>query len=131
VTASPVRIRTTSSTLVTKIFPSPIRPVRADFSTSSTTWATRSSGTMISILILEGNQPRIPPPVQFGVPLLAAEPLDLGNRHPWTPMSFSDSFTSSSLNGLMIASTFFIGSPLRPPSKQRSYQPGSEPSRRR
>src|SRR5262245_11128170 len=47
---SPVRIRTTSSTEVTKIFPSPIRPVRADFSIVSTTFDTMSSLTMISSL---------------------------------------------------------------------------------
>src|SRR5262245_26659341 len=42
---SPVRMRITSSTVVTKIFPSPILPVRAASVTTSTTFAALSSGT--------------------------------------------------------------------------------------
>src|SRR5215472_13150203 len=49
---SPVRIRMTSSTLVTKIFPSPILPVRAVSVMTSTTFAALSSGTRIWIFTL-------------------------------------------------------------------------------
>src|SRR3970282_1119412 len=109
---SPVRMRMTSSTLVTKIFPSPIRPVRADFSTSSTTWATRSSGTMISILSLGRKSTTYSAPRYSSVcPFCRPNPLTSETVIPWTPMSFRASFTSSSLNGLMMASIFFMSSP--------------------
>src|SRR6478752_796927 len=45
---SPVRIRTASSTGLTKILPSPMRPVLALFSMASITWWTIWSGTTIS-----------------------------------------------------------------------------------
>src|SRR5674476_835631 len=49
---SPVLIRTTSSTLVTDVLPSPIRPVFADFSIASTTCGRIESVTIISSFIL-------------------------------------------------------------------------------
>ncbi len=50
--------------------------------------------------------------VKLGMPLLPAEALDLGDRDARTPTSCRASFTSSSLNGLMIASIFFTAAPL-------------------
>jgi len=45
------------------------------------------------------------------VPLLTPNPLTSDTVMPTTPMPVSASFTSSSLNGLMIASIFFICPP--------------------
>src|SRR5882724_12099082 len=49
---SPVRIRTASSTSSTKIFPSPIRPVRAAFRIASSAGSTCSGMRTISIFTL-------------------------------------------------------------------------------
>ncbi|EEI86820.1 hypothetical protein HMPREF0072_0616, partial [Anaerococcus lactolyticus ATCC 51172] len=49
---SPVRMRMTCSTAVTKILPSPILPVPADDWIASITASARSSVTTVSILIL-------------------------------------------------------------------------------
>jgi disulfide bond formation protein DsbB len=48
---SSVRMRTACSIELTKIFPSPIFPVRALWATAATACSAWSSGTMISILI--------------------------------------------------------------------------------
>ena len=51
--------------------------------------------------------------IELRVPFLSAKPFASVTVIPWRPAACSASFTSSSLNGLMIASTFFIKSPAR------------------
>ena len=53
------------------------------------------------------------PAINLFVPLLPAVAANIGDRHAIDPMLFSASFTSSSLNGWMIASIFFICSPYQ------------------
>jgi len=70
---SPVRMRTTCSSVVTKIFPSPILPVRAELSMASMTRSTMPShlGQEVDHVLRAA--------VQLGVALLAAEALDFGH----------------------------------------------------
>ena len=77
-----MRIRITSSTGVTKIFPSPIFPVRALSVITSTTFAALSSGHENLNLHLRQKIHRIlSAPIELGVSLLAAESFDLFHRH--------------------------------------------------
>ena len=59
--------------------------------------------------------------VELGVSLLPPKPLGLGDRYPWNATSCNASFTSSNLNGLMIASIFFIASRLPAPRRQTRH----------
>ena len=113
---SPVRIRTASSTGITKILPSPMRPVLALFSIASDDLMhhlVRNDdfelhlrhevhdvrGAAIDFFLAAGAGRSPSPSVQTVM--------------PWMPTSDRASFTSSSLKGLMIASTFFISLSVR------------------
>src|SRR5262249_30955491 len=106
---SPVRMRITSSTGRTKIFPSPIFPDLAARSMASTTRGAWSSSTTISIFTLGRKSTTYSAPLYSSVwPRCRPNPFTSTAVRPWTPTSASASFTSSSLKGLMIASIFFI-----------------------
>src|SRR5580704_14188022 len=109
---SPVRMRTASSTGTTKIFPSPMRPVLALFSMASITSLTRLSGTTTSTFTLGTKSTTYAEPRYTSfLPPVRPKPLTSVTVMPWMPTSARASFTSSSLNGLMMASTFFNGPP--------------------
>ena len=102
-------MRTASSTGATKIFPSPIRPVLALFSIASMTLPTMESGTTISSFTFGTKSTTYAEPRETSFfPPVRPKPLTSVTVMPWMPTSARASFTSSSLNGLMIASTFFI-----------------------
>src|SRR5262249_12710499 len=106
---SPVRMRMISSIGRTKIFPSPMRPVLAAFSMASTTSTTCSSRTMISSFTLGRKSTTYSAPRYSSVwPFCRPNPFTSLTVRPCTPMPDRLSFTSSSLKGLMIASTFFM-----------------------
>src|SRR5687768_6695887 len=109
---SPVRMRTTCSRSYTKIFPSPIFPVRAAPSTASMTRSTRSSATAASIFTLGRKSTTYSAPRYSSVwPFCRPKPLTSVTVMPCTPMAESDSRTSSSLKGLMMAVTSFMLAP--------------------
>src|SRR5690606_2798859 len=95
---SPVRMRMTSSTGVTKILPSPMRPVRAASVMVATTCRTLSSGTMISSLTLgtESTTWAEPRYTSFLRPV-RPKPFTSVTVMPCTPISDRLSLTSSSL----------------------------------
>src|SRR5205807_6762858 len=106
---SPVRIRTAVDTGFTKILPSPMLPVLAAAATISTTFEAIGSGTTTSILILGMKSIVYSPPRYSSVcPFWRPKPRTSDTVMPTTPMPVSASFTSSSLNVLMIALIFFI-----------------------
>ena len=109
---SPVRMRTTSSTGMTKILPSPMRPVLAAFSIASTTLRDLVVRHDDLELHLGHEVDHVRgAAVDLGLALLPAEALHLGDGHALdADLAERLSFTSSSLNGLMIASTFFMRS---------------------
>ena len=98
------------STSETKILPSPILSVLAA--------ATMASTAPVDLIVRQHDldlhlgqevDDVFRAAVQFGVPLLAAEALDLADGQALhAKASCSASFTSSSLKGLMIASIFFM-----------------------
>ena len=106
---SPVRTRTTVSTGRTQTFPSPILPGGRRRTMASTTVV--RLGVVDEHLDPElGDEVHLVlrPPVDLGVPSLAAEPLGLGQGHPLDPEVFRASFTSSSLNGFRTATISFM-----------------------
>src|SRR5207302_6325387 len=106
---SPERIRTAVDTGFTKILPSPTLPVLAAAATISTTFEAIGSGATTSILILGMKSIVYSPPRYSSVcPFWRPKPRTSDTVMPTTPMPVSASFTSSSLNGLMIASIFCI-----------------------
>src|SRR5207247_129128 len=106
---SPVRMRMAVSTGVTKILPSPMLPVLSAAATTSATLSTNWSGTTTSILIFGRKSTVYSPPRYSSVcPFCRPKPRTSDTVMPITPMPVSASLTSSSLNGLMIASIFFI-----------------------
>src|SRR6266496_5874994 len=101
-------MRTTSSIDVTKILPSPMRPVFETRSITSTTRAASWSGTTTSTFTLGRKSTTYSSPRYSSVcPFCRPKPLTSATVRPVTPISESATFTSSSLNGLMMASTFF------------------------
>src|SRR5256884_7645205 len=93
----------------TKTFPSPIDPVLAAPTIVCTTLSTRWSGTTTSILTFGRKSTVYSDPRYSSVwPFCRPKPRTSVTVMPITPISVSASLTSSSLNGLMIASTFFI-----------------------
>src|SRR5439155_4517130 len=112
---SPVRMRTTCSTLVTNILPSPIFPVRAALTTASMARSTNASPRITSTLTLGRKSTTYSAPRYNSVcPFWRPNPFTSVTVRPVTPSSDNASRTSSSLNGLMIASTFFIATLLVP-----------------
>src|SRR5437867_2030926 len=102
-------MRMAVSTGVTKILPSPMLPVLAAAATTSATLSTNWSGTTTSILIFGRKSTVYSPPRYSSVcPFCRPKPRTSDTVMPITPMPVSASLTSSSLNGLMIASIFFI-----------------------
>jgi hypothetical protein len=102
-------MRTTCSTDDTNILPSPILPVRAALMMASMAGSTVSSATTISILILGRKSTTYSAPRYSSVwPFCRPKPLTSVTVSPVTPTSDNASRTSSSLNGLMMASIFFI-----------------------
>src|SRR5205085_202794 len=105
-------MRTTCSRSYTKTFPSPIFPVRAAPSTASMTRSTRSSETAASIFTLGRKSTTYSAPRYSSVwPFWRPKPLTSVTVMPCTPMPESDSRTSSSLKGLMMAVTSFMLAP--------------------
>src|SRR5262245_25852482 len=107
-------MRTTCSSEVTKILPSPILPVRADASTASITRSTIASSTAASIFTLGRKSTTYSAPRYSSVwPFCRPKPLTSVTVMPCTPIALSASRTSSSLNGLTIAVTIFMSLLLR------------------
>ena len=80
---SPVRMRTTCSTPVTKILPSPILPVLAALTIASMQRSTSvSAHHHLDLHLRQEIDHVLRAAVQLGVPLLTAESLDLGDRQP-------------------------------------------------
>ena len=105
-------MRIVCSTGSTKILPSPILPVRAAFMMASTASSTISSGTTTSTFTLGRKSTTYSAPRYSSVcPFCWPNPLTSVMVRPWMPISFSASLTSSSLKGLMTASTFFMNRP--------------------
>src|SRR5438445_3962380 len=97
----------------TKTFPSPIDPVLAAPTIVCTTLSTRWSGTTTSILTFGRKSTVYSDPRYSSVwPFCRPKPRTSVTVMPMTPISVRASLTSSSLNGLMIASIFFMGSHL-------------------
>ena len=102
-------MRIASSTGSTKILPSPIRPVLAAFAIASTTLSDELvRDDDLDLHLRQEVDDVLGAAVELGVALLAAEALHLGDGHALDADARQASFTSSSLNGLMIASIFFI-----------------------
>src|SRR6266700_6574544 len=116
-------MRMASSILETKIFPSPMRPVCAARLMVSTALSTISSLSTISIFTFGRKSTTYSAPRYNSVcPFWRPNPFTSVTVRPVTPSSDNASRTSSSLNGLMIASTFFIATLLVPracPAPQR------------
>src|SRR5258706_3823653 len=116
-------MRTTCSTLVTNILPSPIFPVRAALITASMARSTNASPRMTSTLTLGRKSTTYSAPRYNSVcPFWRPNPFTSVTVRPVTPSSDNASRTSSSLNGLMIASTFFIAILLAQPCKSCQVQ---------
>src|SRR5882762_2211807 len=93
----------------TKIFPSPIFPVLADFSMASIAWSSNSSLIAASTFTFGRKSTTYSAPRYSSVwPFCLPKPLTSVTVMPCTPMAERASRTSSSLNGLMIAVTSFI-----------------------
>ena len=106
---SPVRMRIASSMVDTKILPSPMRPVCAALRMASTARGELFVGDdHLDLDLGQEVHDVLRAAVEFGLALLPAEALGLEHRHALDARSCSASFTSSSLNGLMIASIFFM-----------------------
>ena len=111
-----------------KILPSPIRPVRAVSSMAWTARSTRlSSDHQLDLHLGQEVDHVFGAPVELGVALLSSEALGL--RHGQAPQSMScnASLTSSSLNGLITASIFFIARPcgIARPARRATPLPGA------
>src|SRR5262249_19333557 len=106
----------------TKTLPSPMRPVLAALWIASTTSATCSSRTMISTFTFGRRSTTYSAPRYSSVwPFCRPNPFTSHTVMPWTPTSDRLAFTSSSLNGWMMASTFFMGaSPTGTQKRARS-----------
>src|SRR6476620_2765897 len=116
---SPVRIRTTSLKSRTTIFPSPMLPVLAVRAMVSSTRATCGSATATSILTFGTNSIVYSVPRYVSLcPFWRPNPFTSVTVIHCTPISSSASFTSSSLKGLMTASTNFMS---LPPALRRRY----------
>src|SRR5690349_2402341 len=103
-------MRITCSSVLTKILPSPILPVRAEAWIASITRSSWSSTTAASSLILGRKSTTYSAPRYSSVwPFWRPKPFTSVTVMPCTPTSASASRTSSSLNGLMIATTSFMG----------------------
>ena len=86
-----------------------MEPVFAAPAIVATTFSTRCSGTTTSILTFGRKSTVYSDPRYSSVwPFWRPKPRTSVTVMPMTPISVSASFTSSSLNGLMMASTFFI-----------------------
>src|SRR5687768_14479062 len=106
-------MRTTCSRSKTKILPSPILPVFADFSIASITRSVSPSSTAASIFTLGRKSTTYSAPRYSSVwPFWRPKPLTSVTVMPCTPMPERASRTSSSLNGLMMAVTSFMSAPL-------------------
>src|SRR5215510_1002787 len=106
-------MRTTCSSSNTKILPSPILPVFADFSIASITCSTMSLLIAASILTFGRKSTTYSAPRYNSVwPFCRPKPLTSVTVMPCTPMADNASRTSSSLNGLMMAVTSFMKNPL-------------------
>src|SRR4051812_17217360 len=102
-------MRTTCSNDETKIFPSPIFPVRAAASTASMTRSTMASSTAASIFTLGRKSTTYSAPRYSSVwPFWRPKPFTSVTVTPCTPMALRASRTSSSLNGLTMAVTIFM-----------------------
>src|SRR5882762_2203977 len=102
-------MRTTCSRSNTKILPSPILPVFADFSIASITCSSSSVLIAASIFTLGRKSTTYSAPRYSSVwPFCRPKPLTSVTVIPCTPIADRASRTSSSLNGLMIAVTSFI-----------------------
>src|SRR5258707_838734 len=105
-------MRITFSSSNTKILPSPILPVFADFSIASITCSSISDLTAASIFTLGRKSTTYSAPRYSSVcPFWRPKPLTSVTVIPCTPIADSASRTSSSLNGLMIAVTSFMSCP--------------------
>src|SRR5204862_826736 len=125
-------MRTTCSRLYTKILPSPILPVRAAASTASITRSTNSSATAASIFTLGRKSTTYSAPRYSSVwPFWRPKPFTSVTVMPWTPIAESASRTSSSLNGLMMAVTSFMGSPISVAALERFLDVGHAATSRR
>src|SRR4029077_8576195 len=106
---SSVRIRTACSTGRTNTFPSPILPVLAAATTTLTAFSTMSSPITTSTFTLGRKSTVYSLPRYISVcPFCRPKPLTSVTVIPSIPSSASASLTSSSLNGLMMASSFFM-----------------------
>ena len=106
---SPVRMRIASPIGRTKTLPSPIEPVLAAAMIVGHHLVHQRVGHHDLDLHLGQEVDRVlRAAVELGVALLAPEAPHLGDRHADHADLGSASFTSSSLNGLMIASIFFM-----------------------
>jgi len=117
-------MRTTSSRSLTKIFPSPILPVRAALMMASSAWSSSSLLTAISSLTFGRKSTTYSAPRYSSVwPRWRPKPLTSVTVMPWTPISPIASRTSSSLKGLMIAVMSFTTVPLcwRPRQRFRGF----------
>src|SRR6059036_1487696 len=102
-------MRMTFSRSKTKILPSPILPVFADFSIASITCSSSSVLIAASIFTLGRKSTTYSAPRYSSVwPFCRPKPLTSVTVMPCTPMADRASRTSSSLNGLMIAVTSFM-----------------------
>src|SRR5262245_34550625 len=103
-------MRITFSRSNTKILPSPILPVLADFSIASMTRSSRSDLTAASTFTFGRKSTTYSAPRYSSVwPFWRPKPFTSVTVSPDTPTSASASRTSSSLNGLMIAVICFMG----------------------
>src|SRR5262245_61337889 len=106
-------MRITFSRSNTKILPSPILPVFADFSIASIACSSNSLLIAASTFTFGRKSTTYSAPRYSSVwPFCRPNPFTSVTVMPCTPIADSASRTSSSLNGLMIAVTSFIGSLL-------------------
>src|SRR5262244_1353215 len=106
----------------TKTLPSPMEPVLAAPTIVALTLSTRWSGTTTSIFTLGRKSTVYSDPRYSSVwPFCRPKPRTSVTVMPITPMPVRASFTSSSLNGLMMASTFFISDLLQNRDRERRH----------
>src|SRR5437899_231894 len=123
---SPVRSRTASTTSSTKIFPSPRFPVRAVRSMASIACPTRSSWMTTSIFAFGTKSTMYSAPRYSSLwPFWRPKPFTSLTVMPLTPTELRASFTSSTREGRMIASIFFISA-----LSQRAHQRAAASARR-
>src|SRR5262245_6019179 len=102
-------MRTASPIGITKTLPSPMEPVLAALQIDATSLSTRASGTTTSTLTLGKKSIVYSEPRYSSVwPFWRPKPRTSVTVMPRMPCSWSASFTSSSLNGLITASIFFM-----------------------